>query len=217
MPLQQQYIIGVIIDFHISDPKLCETFMDISRNSKDARFLPAINNFFNATSRLKFNFSECPLRFYRNNMISDDILKQHVLPLCQGIIINIAGRGLDVNYLASNDIFVSMMKKYVRCVYESNLPTIFAIEDVEGSSTPIYIPIREEVINTELTAVDFKTEPASNLTLNQDIWDTNSITLKNIRSILNIPKKIPLLPYSHRKPASIENLLITLISKIEEE
>ena len=47
-----------------------------------------------------------------------------------------------------------------------------------------------------------------------DIWQPDSSTVSDIRSLLKIPQSIPILPYSYHKPVSIQNILTTLLECI---
>ena len=168
-------------------------------------------------AKFEFTFINQPIFFLRNHQLKAEDIGKHILSISHGVIVSLSGLALDIRYLTEDDVYVPVLKDYVKVVCDSKLPIVFAVEDMKNSNREIDMPIYEGNINDEYGYTVIDSRPASTLNLQDDIWQPTSPTMQAIREILKVPDEIPLLPYSHDKPASIENILKTLLAKIENQ
>lgn len=120
----------------LKNSALYTAFMLMSQALESANCWWLDEGWIEQTSPLKFRFTEQLLVFYRSRKRAD-ILLNHLLPQSSGIIVNLGGRALDINYLAGNDesgIFhPAHLKMLVQSVYEMKRPVVFAVEDLRDS------------------------------------------------------------------------------------
>ena len=208
--------ISIVRYYWLSDRYFGKALSSISQ-SPNEDFIQEIKGFFDVI-KLQFKFNRQQMLFLRNHDHKAEDIAKHILSISHGIIVNLSGRALDIKYLAGVDLDISNLKYYLQVVYQAKQPTVFAVENIKGSPVPIEIKINPKDIRDGKHLVKFLEEsPRHYFNLEDDIWQPTSPTMQAIREILKVPDEIPLLPYSHDKPASIENILKTLLAKIEKQ
>jgi hypothetical protein len=101
----------------------------------------------------------------------------------------------------------------VHLISETNLPTVFALEDPQTSFEPILLSDNAEVEVTGLIVEQVLEKPPSSIVVEDDIW-ASSTTIISLRDILNIPEVIPIIPYTYCKPLTLQNIMTTLIAEM---
>lgn len=205
-----------LIRFQVGDVKLLEGFASLPANiSRHKGVTPYMKE-----TNVKIAFVQFSTE-QKEIMISDvsallnlEKHRAHVvfnqnyrIPEPEGIILNLAGAGLKIDFLrkikgTSNYEYI---KRHITFVLKLGLPTVLAIHDIQDlfpplSIEPLYCP------NIHSIGLD---KPLI------DVWDVNSPELKAVKDILDIPGTIPVVPYSYGKPETIENVLTTLLAKID--
>lgn len=211
--MSQRYFVGIAIVgyFDIMDNHLGEAFMLMSQNLSEAKWsLMDLHKITLSGTHypLKYDFSERPLTFRTHGNVLPQLIRDELLVHCQGVIVSLAGRALDVKFLESDEDYSALLKKLAETVYETKLPTVFTIEDVKDRFEPIYIPVPAERGGFS------RKKMSPSVIATDDIWQSDSTTIHTIRSILKIPQAIPILPYTYHQPASIQNILTTLLEEI---
>lgn len=131
---QKKLQIAIVSYFDIIDNYLGETFMFMSQNLEEARwFLLKMNNITvrGAHYPLRYNFSQYPLSFKVPGNISPQQIRDELLVHCQGVIISLAKQALDVEFFKSNDSYSSSLRKLIKVVYKTKLPTVVTIECID--------------------------------------------------------------------------------------
>lgn len=152
---------------YLNDPMLYYAFMLMSQNLIEVTS-QIDENGIEATVPLKFSFASKSFIFRKYEANTE---LGSLLPTSDGVIVNLARRGRDAQYLASSDPLPTLLRQVVEIVHHSNRPMVFAIQH---SPSP------------------------------------------KIQSILAIPDTVPIITYDYSEPASIQKLLISLISKIDQ-
>lgn len=199
---------------HLLDPNIYNAFILMSQNLEGiTRWVDEQHQFENA-SPIRYQFIDQPLRLcgQLGGPIVSEPLKV-LLSLSDGVIISLAGRVLDLKYLDSHDLFPEMLKEVVNIVAETNLPIVFAIEDNRDSFELILLSGNKEVI-ASIVLEQVLEKPPSSIIVEDDIWKSSSSTIMSIRRILNIPQFIPIIPYTYRKPITIQNIMTRLMTEI---
>jgi hypothetical protein len=134
------------------------------------------------------------------------------LPISDGVIVNLGAAVLDTDHLENgpNRFFLHLLKSFINSAREAHLPLVFALEDIRDTFDTV-----EEYIEKTKLGWHVETKPAKIITLNDDIWHRSSPTIQFLRETLNISATVPVLPYSYRKPISIQNILTTLLTEID--
>lgn len=199
---------------YLLDPNIYNAFILMSQNLEGiTRWVDEQHQFENAAP-LRYPFVDQPVRLC-GQMGGPMIFKplKELLSLSDGIIISLAGRILDLKYLESQDLFPEMLKKVARIVSETSLPIVFAIEDNKDSFEPIFLSGNKEIVAGMLLEQVLE-KPPSSIVVEDDIWESSSHTIMSIRRILNISKIVPIIPYTYRKPITLQNIMTTLITEM---
>lgn len=124
----------------------------------------------------------------------------------QGIILNLAGLGLKAGFLSDKRIYTEYrrLKKHIGFVNWLALPTVFAVQDPQDLFPPL--SMKPHLMNNDPKKFG---EPWI------DVWADTSPELETIKAMLDIPTSVPIVPYSHAQPDSIETILTTLLREIE--
>jgi hypothetical protein len=168
------------------------------------------------TDPLKFRFSNKNVTLWKERGKLDIYLEMHLLPdspifkgpliQCDGVIIILHNKRLSIDYLQTRprDSMLSNFDGFLELVYKLNVPTVFALHDVQDLFPPIQIGA-------------FPYDDIAPLKEHRwiDVWDLSSPGIQILKEEFNIPESALLLPYSYRKPITIENILKTLIAEIE--
>ncbi len=203
----------------LKNSRLHNALILMSQDLESARYQFDAESWIDYTSPLKFRFTDRLLIFYRQENRYEVILN-HILPNSDGVIVNLGGRALDINYLADNDssdvFHPSHLKRLVDSAYKAKLPLVFAVEDIKDSFEPVQIFVKLSTDEDKLGRWSSENKPPTIISLDDDIWQSSSPTIQSIRDILNIPDIVPVLPYSYRHPISIQNILTSLLAEIEQ-
>ncbi len=211
-----------VVGGQFGDQRFCHKLLAMCQNTREAWIGEMMISRYGTispyliTAPLLFNVNPQPVRFLQDHRLDEYKLKTYLFSQSQGIVVSLSGRTLDVEFLASHDLSVISLKDVLEVVYKADQPTIVVVEDIRGQPVEIEMPEEIEYIEEGISVVKVtKEQPSRYFSLEDDIWQPESPTMKGIRQALEIPESIPLLPYSHDKPVSIENILTTLFEKIE--
>ncbi len=195
-----------------------EAMILMSQDLKNASYQIDIEHWTEYTPPIKFSFTDRPLVFYRQEN-KYQVIVDRILPNSNGIIVNLGGRVLDLNYLADKDasevFHPSHLKRLVEAAYQTKLPLVFAVEDTKDSFEHVTFFVNEGRDEDKIGTWTFIDKPPIVISLDDDIWEPTSPTIQTIRNILNIPAGMSVMPYSYRYPISIQNILTRLVADIE--
>lgn len=209
-------VIAVVGISSLYNWRLYEAFLLMGQNLEEVHYQMA-ENYLDRSSPVKYSFSRQPLVLWRNQMAQVLRNFEAALRASDGVVINLGGRVLDLDYLKGDTppaYFAGQLQRLVTFVQQMKLPMVLALEDIKDSFEPVQLFFdRRETGGGESWSSEF-TWPAT-ISVEDDLWDPASPTVEMVRQILQVADTTPLLLYSYYRPLSVQNLLITLLAKIE--
>lgn len=114
---------------YLYDPMLYHAFMLMSQSLEKATY-QIDQQGFDTTSPLKFSFTDRLLTFRKHSTEAGIVkrISDNLLPSSDGVIVNLAKHGQNVEYLGSNRYLPSLLREIIHTVYQSGRPTVFAVE-----------------------------------------------------------------------------------------
>lgn len=210
-------LIAVVGVHTLQNLRLYDAFILLSQNLADAYYQMDDNNF-DHSSPIKLRFADPLLIFWRNQ--TTQILRnfENLLRASNGVVINLGGRVLDVDYLRGNTppaFFSVQLEKLIDFICKANLPAVLAIEDVKDSFESVELFFDKETLEGggEMWGSEFK--PPTVIPIKDDIWEPSSPIIQSVKTVLKVPNNMPTLSYSYRRPISIQNILTALLTEIK--
>lgn len=210
-------VIAVVGISSLYNWKLYEAFLLMSQNLEEVHYQMDQNNL-DRSSPVKYSFSDQSFIFWRNQMAQMLRNFESDLQASDGVIINLGGRVLDLDYLKGNTppaYFAGQLQRLVTLVQQMKLPTVLALEDIKDSFEPVELFFNRRDLGDGLDAWSSEFTWPTTISVEDNLWDPTSPTVETVRQILQVADTTPLLLYSYYRPLSVQNLLVTLLAKIE--